>query len=106
MNASCCLRETPNWRRIADSGWLLNVPRRQRRHSLHNRDSTRPTLGDGPAQTIATADVETVMTALRNGRSATGGLHAPVKLKKSAEKIREPRAASSINPIVAGSPTD
>lgn len=54
----------------------------------------------------ATADVETVVTALRNGRSAMGGLHAPVKLKKSAKKIRDPRAASSINLIVAGSPKD
>jgi integrase len=58
-------------------------------------------LGDRPVQSITKADIETVVTALRDGRSPMGTWNAPKKLPKSAKKIRSPWAASSINPMLA-----
>ncbi|MDQ1247500.1 MAG: integrase [Actinomycetota bacterium] len=58
-------------------------------------------LGDQLVQTLTKADIEAVVTALREGQSATGTWHAPQTLRKNAKKIRDPWAPSSINPMLA-----
>lgn len=58
-------------------------------------------LGEQTVQAITKADIEAVVTALRDGKSKTGTWHAPKKLAKSAKTVRAPWAPSSINPMLA-----
>ena len=54
-------------------------------------------LGDRRVQDITKADIESVVTALRDGTSAMGSWNAPTKKTKLAKKVRSQWAASAIN---------
>jgi integrase len=89
--------------RQAVDAWLAGQRIRPSTNSAYI-NALRPVvdhLGDRPVQTITKADIETVVTALRNGKSATGTWNAPTTLTKSAKKVRDPWSASSINPMLA-----
>jgi integrase len=56
-------------------------------------------LGERPVQSITKADVEAVVTAPRDGESATGAWRALKKLE--GKKVRAKWSAASINPMLA-----
>jgi len=56
-------------------------------------------LGTRPVQSITKTDIESVVAALRDGKSPMGTWNAPKKLK--GKKVRAKWSATSINPMLA-----
>lgn len=87
----------------AVDSWLLGQRIRPKTRSAYVT-SLRPIvdhLGAKKVQDITKDDIETVVQALRAGKSPMGTWNAPTKLKKSAKKVRSPWSATSINPMLA-----
>ncbi|KAF0967240.1 site-specific integrase [Gordonia sp. YY1] len=89
--------------RQAVDSWLIGQRIRPKTVSAYIT-SLRPlvdALGDRPVQQVTKADIEKVVTALRDGTSRMGTWHAPEKLIKNKKQVRAPWAPASINPMLA-----
>nr|WP_232785637.1 site-specific integrase [Mycobacteroides chelonae] len=87
----------------AVDSWLLGQRIRPKTMSAYVT-SLRPIvdhLGKRTVQAVTKDDIEGVVQALRAGTSKMGTWNAPVKLTKSAKKVRGKWAATSINPMLA-----
>ncbi|MCB9441154.1 MAG: site-specific integrase [Mycolicibacterium sp.] len=85
--------------RQAADAWLLGqrIRTSTREGYIANLRPLVDVLGDRTAQSITKADIETLVTTLREGGSAFGDWHAPEKLPKAARKTRDALAPRTIN---------